>query len=69
VHQQTQRWLKPGVFEAIVPDLRRLLRLAAGRNAEPTAAILDGRTLQSSPESGARAGYDGHKQRRGRRSS
>jgi transposase len=65
VYQQTRRWLKAAVFEAIVHDLRRLLRLAAGRNAEPTAAILDGRTLQSSPESGARAGYDGHKKRRG----
>ena len=30
-----------------------------------TAAILDGRTLQSSPESGGRAGYDGHKKRKG----
>src|SRR5215213_5108081 len=65
VYQQTERWLAAGVFEAIVHDLRRLLRLAAGRDAEPTAAILDGRTLQSSPESGARAGYDGHKKRKG----
>ena len=29
------------------------------------AAIFDGRTLQSSPESGDRAGYDGHKRRKG----
>ena len=65
VYQQTRRWLQAGVFEAIVHDLRRLLRLAAGRDPEPTAAILDGRTLQSSPESGARAGYDGHKKRKG----
>ncbi len=65
VYQQTERWLAAGVFEAIVHDLRRLLRLAAGRDPEPTAAILDGRTLQSSPESGARAGYDGHKKRKG----
>ena len=27
--------------------------------------ILDGRTLQSTPESGARAGYDGHKRKKG----
>jgi len=65
VYQQTERWLNAGVFEAIVHDLRRLLRLAAGRDPEPTAAILDGRTLQSSPESGGRAGYDGHKKRKG----
>ena len=55
VYQQTQRWIKAGVFEAIVDDLRTLLRLAAGRKADPSAAIFDSRTLQSSPESGARA--------------
>jgi len=65
VYQQTQRWLKAGVFEAIVHDLRQILRLAEGRKEQPTAAILDSRTLQSSPESGARAGYDGAKRRRG----
>lgn len=39
--------------------------MAQGRNAEPTAVILDSRTLQSSPESGARAGYDGAKRKKG----
>jgi len=65
VHQQTQRWLKAGVFEAMVHDLRALLRLAQGRREQPSAAIFDSRTLQSSPESGARAGYDGHKRKKG----
>src|SRR5258708_15113647 len=65
VYQQTQRWIKAGCFEGIVHDLRELLRTAAGRKAQPTAVILDGRTLQSSPESGERAGYDGHKRKNG----
>lgn len=65
VYQQTQRWLAAGVFEAIVQDLRVLLRLAEGRRAQPSAAIFDSRTLQSSPESGGRAGYDGAKRRKG----
>jgi transposase len=65
VYQQTQRWFKAGCFEAIVQDLRALLRLVAARQANPTAAILDSRTLQSTPESGARAGYDGAKRRKG----
>lgn len=67
VYQQTQRWLAAGVFEAIVHDLRVLLRLDAGRQAEPSAAILDARTMQSTPESGAQAGYDGAKRRKGRK--
>jgi transposase len=67
VYQQTQRWFKAGVFEAIVHDLRRLLREVQGRAPAPTAVILDGRTLQSTPESGATAGWDGHKRRKGRK--
>jgi transposase len=65
VYQQSQRWLKAGVFEAIVHDLREVLRVAQGRNTQPSAAIFDSRTLQSTPESGTRAGYDGAKRRRG----
>lgn len=65
VYQQTQRWLNAGVFAAIVHDLRVLLRLAEGRAPDPTAAIFDSRTLQSTPESGSRAGYDGAKRKRG----
>jgi transposase len=65
VYQQTQRWLAAGCFEAIVHDLRAILRLAEGRAPQPTAVVLDGRTLQSTPESGRRAGYDGHQKKRG----
>jgi transposase len=65
VYQQTQRWIKAGCFTLIVQDLRELLRTAAGRKAQPTAVIFDGRTVQSSPESGERAGYDGHKRKKG----
>ncbi len=65
VYQQTQRWLVAGCFEALVDDLRSVLRLAAGRKAEPTAAIIDSRTLRSTPESDERAGYDGGKRKKG----
>lgn len=65
VYQQSQRWIKAGVFEAMVHDLREVLRIAAGKGAKPSAAIFDSRTLQSTPESGARAEYDGAKRKRG----
>ena len=42
-----------------------MLRLAAGRKPQPSAAILDSRTLRSTPESGERAGYDGAKRKKG----
>lgn len=65
VYQQTQRWIEAGCFEAMVADLRLLLRLDEGRQPQPSAAIFDAQTLQSTPESGARAGYDGHKRTQG----
>ena len=65
VYQQAQRWLAAGCFEHLADDLRVVLRLAAGRKAEPSAAVLDSRTLRSTPESGQRAGYDGAKRKRG----
>jgi transposase len=65
VYQQAQRWIAAGVFEAMTQDLRRILRLLEGRREEPTAAVFDSRTLQSTPESGARAGYDGAKRKKG----
>jgi transposase len=65
VDQQSPRWLKAGVFETMVIDLRELLRVAQGRQPQPSAASLDRRTLQSTPESGTRAGFDPAKCRRG----
>ena len=65
VYQQAQRWIKAGCFEAMVHDLRVVLRLLAGKNGDPIAAILHARTVQSTPESGGRAGYDGHKRKKG----
>ena len=65
VYQQAQRWMNAGVFEDMVHDLRALLRLAKGKKEQPTATIFDGRTVQSTPESGARAGYDGYKRKKG----
>jgi transposase len=65
VYQQAQRWMRAGCFEALAEDLRALLRLADGRNAQPSAVVIDSRTLRSTPESGARAGYDGAKRKKG----
>jgi transposase len=65
VYQQTQRWLNAGCFEAMVNDLRSIIRVAQDRQGQPSAVILDGRTLQSTCESGPRAGYDGYKRKRG----
>ena len=65
VYQQARRWNDARAFEAAAHDLRQLIRLAMNRSSRPTAVIMDGRTLQSTPESGGRAGFDGHKKKHG----
>jgi transposase len=65
VYQQGQRWIEAGSFEVAVHDLRGLLRETAGRHKNPTAAILDGQTIQGTLESGERAGFDGYKMKNG----
>lgn len=46
-------------------DLHVILRLSQGWAAQPSAVVLDRRTAQSTPTSGARARYDCAKRRRG----
>jgi hypothetical protein len=53
------------VFEDLVRDLRMVMREIDDRMSQPRAAILDSRTVQSTPESGGHAGHDGHKRRKG----
>ncbi len=65
VYRQAQRGLSGGCFEQRAEDPRAVLHLAAGRTPEPTAAMLDGRTSRSSPESGERVGYNGAKCEKG----
>ena len=65
VYQQTRRWIAAGSFDATVHNLRALLRLASSRTPDPSAMILDSRTLRSSPESEHRAGYDAAKSKKG----
>lgn len=65
VYQQARRWVAARVFEHMADDLRAVLRVAAGKEPSPSAAVIDGRTVQSTPESGSRAGYDGFKKKNG----
>jgi transposase len=64
VYQQMRRWMDARVFEILVADVQELLRHFEGRKSRPTAVCMDSRTLQSTPESGARAGYEPPHERR-----
>ncbi len=45
VYQQMRRWIDARCFGTMVEDLRKLLRQYAGRKPQPTAMILNSRTL------------------------
>lgn len=59
-----QRWMTAGCFEAMAHDLLRSSACQQEKR-QPSAAVVDGGALQSSCESGPRAGYDGYKRRKG----
>lgn len=65
VYQQMRRWEQAQVFDAILAQMRDLLRHLYGKPDQPTMMIVDSRTLKSTPESGQRAGYDAGKKVRG----
>jgi transposase len=65
VYQQTQRWIESHCFETMVEDLRLLLREFTGRKSQPTAMLLDSRTIQSTPESGGTGRLRRAKRRKG----
>ncbi|MDV2453241.1 IS5 family transposase [Xanthomonas hortorum] len=64
VYQQTQRWLRTGCLKPW-SAICALLRVAPDKKGQPSAVIFDGRTLQSTCESGQCAGYDGYKRKKG----
>src|SRR5665811_662343 len=61
VYQQFSRWAGSGALRAATESLRRQVRVAAGREADPSMVILDSQTVKSTPESGQHAGFDGGK--------
>ena len=66
VYDQARRWHAAGVFEALIADLRGMIRLGEGRTWSPSAAVLDSRTLRSTTSS-TDAAYDGAKRVKGRK--
>jgi transposase len=47
VHEQFRRWRDDGVWEQVSQTLRRTGRLAQGRKAEPTLAVLDSQSVKT----------------------
>lgn len=65
-HRWFTAWRKDGTWDRIHNELRRQVRVHAGREPEPTAAVLDAQSIKSS-EGGECRGFDMGKKTTGRK--
>jgi transposase len=70
VYAMFGRWKDDGVWADVADLLRARVRVAAGRDPEPSAAVMDSQSVHESAEGvvpAASSGFDGHKKVNGRK--
>lgn len=55
VYEQFRRWKKQEIFEKINYELTKYGRIKMGRNAEPSASIVDSQSVKTTEKGGSKA--------------
>jgi transposase len=65
VYYYFRRWEREGVWKQVLQSLRMEMRQKEGRNAEPSAAVIDSQSIKTSAVRGSDKGYDAGKKNLG----
>jgi transposase len=65
VYYSFRRWEREGVWEQILKTLRMEVRVKQGRDAQPSAGIIDSQSIKTSAVRGPEKGYDAGKKNLG----
>jgi putative transposase len=67
VYDYFREWRRAGIWDQVLQTLRVQVRTKQGRNAEPSAAIIDSQSIKTSAVRGPQKGYDAGKRIWGRK--
>lgn len=67
VYDYYRRWVKTGLWEEISARLVKLVRLAEGRDDQPSLTSIDSQSVRTSENKGSDQGVDGYKRVKGRK--
>ncbi|HVU69552.1 MAG TPA: transposase [Ktedonobacteraceae bacterium] len=65
VYYSFRKWKLDGTWERVMTALRKHVRAQAGRQPEPSAAVIDSQSIKTSPVRGQERGFDGGKKNLG----